>query len=44
MASAIRYPINAVVFAGLAYGQAGKDSDERRKAILDAADGAALRR
>jgi hypothetical protein len=35
MASAIRYLIIIVLFTGLASGQAAKDSDERRKAILD---------
>ena len=35
MASVIRYLIIIVLFTGLASGQAAKDSDERRKAILD---------
>ena len=35
MASGIRYLIIIVLFTGLASGQAAKDSDERRKAILD---------
>lgn len=35
MASAIRYLIIIVLLTGLASGQAAKDSDERRKAILD---------
>jgi len=35
MASAIRYLIIIVILTGLASGQAAKDSDERRKAILD---------
>jgi hypothetical protein len=33
--AAIRYLIIIVLFTGLASGQAAKDSDERRKAILD---------
>src|SRR5262247_1490262 len=35
MASTIRYLIIIVLFTGMARGQAAKDSDERRKAILD---------
>ena len=35
MASAIRYLIIIVLLTGLASGQAAKNSDERRKAILD---------
>jgi hypothetical protein len=35
MTWAIRYLIIIVLFTGLASGQAAKDSDERRKAILD---------
>jgi hypothetical protein len=35
MASGIRYLIIIVLFTGLASGQAAKDSDERRKTILD---------
>ena len=35
MASTIRYLIIIVLFTGMARGQAAKDSDERRNAILD---------